>query len=96
MNGAAAIYPVSLASFYFDRFQNIGRLFSNQKLQPEKRQRQTLEKIKNLLFILAIAFCWSYKIGVVKDAEKAIPKKTHGSPPKSLFRLGLDEDYGVP
>lgn len=48
------------------------------------------KKIEKLLFVLAIAFCWSYKIGVVKDAEKAIPKKTHGRRSKSLFRLGLD------
>ena len=48
------------------------------------------EKIEKLLFVLAIAFCWSYKIGVVKDAEKAIPKKAHGRPSKSLFRQGLD------
>jgi transposase len=48
------------------------------------------EKIEKLLFILAIAFCWSYKIGVIKDAEKAIPKKTHGRLSKSFFRLGLD------
>lgn len=48
------------------------------------------EKIEKLLFVLAIAFCWSYKIGVVKDAEKPIPKKAHGRKSKSLFRLGLD------
>ena len=48
------------------------------------------EKIEKLLFVLAIAFYWSYKVGVVKDAEKPIPKKTHGRLSKSLFRLGLD------
>lgn len=48
------------------------------------------EKIEKLLFVLAIAFCWSYKLGVIKNAEKVIPKKTHGRPSKSLFRLGLD------
>jgi len=48
------------------------------------------EKIEKLLFVLAIAFCWSYKIGIIKDSEKAIPKKTHGRLSKSLFRLGLD------
>lgn len=48
------------------------------------------EKIEKLLFVLAIAFCWSYKLGVVKDTEIAIPKKTHGRMSKSLFRLGLD------
>ena len=48
------------------------------------------EKIEKLLFVLAIAFCWSYKIGVIKDVERAIPKKKHGRPFKSLFRVGLD------
>lgn len=48
------------------------------------------EKIEKLLFVLAIAFCWSYKVGVIQDAEKAIPKKSHGRPSKSFFRLGLE------
>lgn len=48
------------------------------------------EKIEKLLFVLAIAFCWSYKVGIIKDIEKPIPKKAHGRPSKSLFRLGLD------
>jgi len=48
------------------------------------------EKIEKLLFILAIAFCWSYKLGMIKDTEKAIPRKNHGRLSKSLFRLGLD------
>lgn len=48
------------------------------------------EKIEKLLFVLAIAFCWSYKLGVAKGVEEPIPKKTHGRPAKSLFRVGLD------
>lgn len=48
------------------------------------------EKIEKLLFVLAIAFCWAYKIGTIKDAENPIPKKNHGRMSKSLFRLGLD------
>lgn len=48
------------------------------------------ERIEKLLFVLAIAFCWSYKLGVIKDAEKAIRRKAHGRLSKSLFRLGLD------
>ena len=48
------------------------------------------EKIEKLLFVLAIAFCWSYKVGVIQDAEKAIPKKGHGRLSKSFFRLGLE------
>lgn len=48
------------------------------------------EKIEKLLFVLAIAFCWSYKLGVIKDAERAICRKPHGRLSKSLFRVGLD------
>lgn len=48
------------------------------------------EKIEKLLFVLAIAFCWSYKIGIIKDSEKPIYKRAHGRPSKSLFRLGLN------
>lgn len=48
------------------------------------------EKIEKLLFVLAIAFCWSYRLGVIKDAEKTVPRKAHGRLSKSLFRLGLD------
>ncbi len=48
------------------------------------------EKIEKLLFVLAIAFSWSYKIGIVKDKEKPIPKKSRGILAKRLFRLGLD------
>ncbi|MBM3208625.1 MAG: transposase [Chlamydiae bacterium] len=45
------------------------------------------EKMEKLLFVLAISFCWSYKL-VIKDAEKAIHRKPHGRLSKSLFRVG--------
>lgn len=48
------------------------------------------ERIEKLLFVLAIAFCWSYKLGLIKEEDKPIPKKTHGRLSKSRFRLGLD------
>jgi hypothetical protein len=48
------------------------------------------ERIEKLLFVLAIAFCWSYKLGAAKEKEEPIPKKPHGRLSKSRFRLGLD------
>jgi hypothetical protein len=48
------------------------------------------ERIEKLLVVLAIAFSWSYKLGVVQEAENPIPLKAHGRPSKSLFRLGMD------
>ena len=49
------------------------------------------DKIERLLFVVAIAFCWAYRVGDVEAEEKAIPVKTHGRPEKSLFRKGLDK-----
>jgi hypothetical protein len=49
------------------------------------------DKIERLIFVLAIAFCWSYHVGDTKDKEKPTPIKTHRRPAKSLFRRGLDE-----
>lgn len=53
------------------------------------------EKIEKLLFVLSIAFVWSYKLGVAKQEEDPIPIKPHGRPAKSLFRLGLDYLRGI-
>jgi len=49
------------------------------------------DKIEKLMFVLAIAFCWSYRIGDNKEKETPTPVKSHGRPAKSLFRKGLDE-----
>jgi len=49
------------------------------------------DKIEKLLFVIAIAFCWSYRVGDIEAEEKVIPVKTHGRPDKSRFRKGLDK-----
>lgn len=49
------------------------------------------DKIERLVFVIAIAFCWAYRIGDIEADEKPIPVKTHGRPEKSLFRRGLDK-----
>lgn len=49
------------------------------------------DKIERLLFVIAIAFCWAYRVGDIEADEKDIPIKTHGRPEKSLFRKGLDK-----
>ena len=47
-------------------------------------------KIEKLLFILAIAVCWAYKIGELQARKTPITIKKHGRKLKSIFRLGLD------
>lgn len=81
--------PISL---YGNRWQ-IETLFGCLKtrgFRMEDTHMTAPEKIEKLLFVLTIAFCWSYRLGVIKEAEKPIPKKPHGRLSKSIFRLGLD------
>ncbi len=47
-------------------------------------------KVERLLFIVVIAFCWSYLIGIEKDKEKPIQVKSHGRRSCSIFRYGYD------
>lgn len=46
-------------------------------------------KIEKLVFILAIAFCWAYTVGLIRERECPIAVKKHGRKEKSIFRLGL-------
>jgi hypothetical protein len=48
------------------------------------------EKVKKLIALLAIAFCWAHKVGEWLHEQKAIKVKKHGRLAKSLFRRGLD------
>jgi len=49
------------------------------------------KKIKKMVGVLAVAFCWSYKVGEWRNAEeKPIAFKKHGRPAVSIFRYGLD------
>jgi len=48
-------------------------------------------KIKKMMALLAIAFCWAHKTGEWRNAEqKAIPLKAHHRLAVSIFRYGLD------
>ena len=48
-------------------------------------------RIKSLLFVLVIAFCWAHRVGEWQHENvKPIKLKKHQRPEKSIFRLGLD------
>lgn len=48
-------------------------------------------RIKKVMALLAIAFCWAHKTGEWKHkAIKPLKVKKHGRPEQSLFRYGLD------
>lgn len=48
------------------------------------------DKIEKVIFVLAIAFCWAYRMGDIRDQIQAIEVKTHGRRASSLFREGLN------
>jgi hypothetical protein len=48
------------------------------------------ERLKKLIALLALAFCWAHVIGEWLSQQKAIKPKKHGRLAKSIFRYGLD------
>ncbi len=48
------------------------------------------DKIEKVVFVLAIAFCWAYRMGDIQNQIQAIEVKTHGRKARSLFREGLN------
>jgi len=48
-------------------------------------------RIKKMMAVLALTFCWAHKTGEWKHTViKPLKNKAHGRPAKSLFRYGLD------
>ncbi|MFD1132378.1 hypothetical protein ACFQ3G_03250, partial [Psychrobacter sanguinis] len=51
-----------------------------------------LDRVSKLVAVCALAFCWSYRIGIktVQHHPKRRKLKKHGRPQQSLFAIGLD------
>jgi hypothetical protein len=48
------------------------------------------ERLKKLIALLALAFCWAHVVGEWLSRQKALKMKKHGRLAKSIFRLGLN------
>lgn len=48
------------------------------------------ERLKKLIALLALAFCWAHVVGEWLSRQKPLKTKKHGRLAKSIFRLGLD------
>jgi hypothetical protein len=48
------------------------------------------ERLKKLIALLALAFCWAHVVGEWLSRQKALKTKKHGRLAKSIFRLGLN------
>ena len=42
------------------------------------------------MFVLSLAFIWSYRQGEIINGRQKIRVKKHGYPAKSIFRIGLE------
>lgn len=48
------------------------------------------ERLKKLIALLALAFCWAHRGGEWLSQQKPLARKKHGRLAKSIFRYGLD------
>jgi len=48
------------------------------------------ERLKKLLALLALAFCWAHVVGEWLSQQQALKTKKHGRLAKSIFRYGLN------
>jgi len=48
------------------------------------------ERLKKLIALLALAFCWAHIVGEWLSQQKALKTKKHGRLAKSIFRYGLN------
>ena len=55
----------------------------------QTRLRET-ERLKKMVALLALAFCWAHKVGEWVSQGKPLPIKQHGRKAKSIFWCGLD------
>lgn len=56
----------------------------------EDTRLQDGERLSRLLALLALAFTWAFVVGQWQAVVKELKLKKHGSPPQSIFRLGLN------
>lgn len=78
---------------YYARRWEIETLFSCLKgrgFNFEDTHMTEAERIKKLLVLLTVAFCWAHKTGEWRHEQKAIKIKKHGRKAISYFRYGLD------
>ena len=48
------------------------------------------ERLKKLIALMALAFCWAHVVGEWLSRQKALKIKKHGRKAKSIFRMGLN------
>lgn len=48
------------------------------------------DRLQKLFFLLTLAMCWCFKVGLWRNEQKPTKIKRHGKKSVSIFRYGLD------
>jgi len=48
------------------------------------------ERLKKLIALLTLAFCWAHRVGEWLVEQTSLPLKNHGRKARSIFPTGLD------
>lgn len=85
--------PEKSLEIYFKRWEieNLFQCLKGRGFNFEDTHITDLIRIKKMVVLLAIAFCWAHKTGEWQHQEVTpIKIRTHGRPTYSIFRYGLD------
>ena len=66
------------------------RAFKSSGFDMEATHMTDPDRLNTLFSVMAIAFCISYKVGVITAETEKIPIKSHGRKARSILRTGLD------
>jgi hypothetical protein len=86
-------YPTNDALIDYAKRWTIETLFGSLKSRGfnlEDTHMTDLKKLSKLMALLAISFCWAWKMGHWRQQKKPIRIQTHQRKAKSVFRYGLD------
>lgn len=82
--------PLEIYSFRWE-IENLFQCLKGRGFHLEETRITRYFRIKKIMGLCAIAFCWAHKTGEWKHkAIKPLKIKKHGRPEQSLFRYGLD------
>jgi len=66
------------------------KAFKTHGFNIEDTHLQEIDRVKKLVALVALAFCWCYLIGNLEIANgKEIPIRKHGRPQYTIFYFGL-------
>lgn len=88
----ASAYTASAIEDYAKRWE-IETLFGCLKSRGFRLEETHViepERLKKLIALLALAFCWAHIVGEWLSQQKALKIKKHGRLAKSIFRYGLN------